>query len=544
MERVTLTRYLIEQQRRDPRVTPALCGLIEAIARTGRAISSAVNRGALAGVLGSAGTENVQGESQKKLDVISNEMLIEATGKLSSQRNEVPDEILHTLKEGLAVLEDQLWKMDAGEEQQLSVVGNWLQEQIKSKLEEKQGGEWVYSLLRMGVAIRQLAQSVEVMHEIEIAWHQSAIEAPAIRQPARSQPTLFNKASNRKGIALHPTTILGLQAVLATGLAMLAAALLNMDTPNLVFWTAFVVIAGSTGESLRRIAMRVVGVIAGTVIGVALAVILPDNLYLTVSLVTICLFLAVYILTISYIWMVFWLNIAILLIIMSIGGKALELLVVRPVSTLLGAAVAAIVVVFVLPIRVQDRFSAALSGFLTEVDRYLEAYVRTLLEPSATIDLRAAELSIDASYEKLELNLPNVIYEYNPLSRAQNRLADQATSLAVLRGYVTHLEDDVAGEPGILTDSKMADLIRNIQSQIHANVDALNSYLTEGQGVGKHALSDLRRQTLPEITLEEILTAEAGSEEAVRNRAIYHLMRIHDTILQIAFSLGAPLASS
>ncbi len=457
---------------------------------------------------------------------------------------QVPDEILHTLKEGLAVLEDQLWKMDAGEEQQLSVVGNWLQEQIKSKLEEKQGGEWVYSLLRMGVAVRQLAQSVEVMHKIEIAWHQSAIEAPAIRQPARSQPTLFNKASNRKGIALHPTTILGLQAVLATGLAMLAAALLNMDTPNLVFWTAFVVIAGSTGKSLRRIVMRVVGVIAGTVIGVALAVILPDNLYLTVSLVTICLFLAVYILTISYIWMVFWLNIAILLIIMSIGGKALELLVVRPVSTLLGAAVAAIVVVFVLPIHVQDRFSAALSGFLTEVDRYLEAYVRTLLEPSATIDLRAAELSIDASYEKLELNLPNVIYEYNPLSRAQNRLASQTTSLAVLRSHVINLSDDVGGDPGNLAGVKGNDLISDIQLHIHQAIDALNAFLANRQGDALQPLADTVGGAWRQLVLEDLMTTEAGSVEAVRNRALYFFKRIDDTILQIASGLGAPAGSS
>ena len=37
-----------------------------------------VGKGALAGMLGSAGTENVQGEVQKKLDVISNEILMEA----------------------------------------------------------------------------------------------------------------------------------------------------------------------------------------------------------------------------------------------------------------------------------------------------------------------------------------------------------------------------------------------------------------------------------------------------------------------------------
>ncbi len=470
------------------------------------------------------------------------ELLIEATSQLSNQRSAIPDEILDTLKEGLAVLEDQLWMVNAGEEQQLSVVGNWLQEQIKSKLEEKQGGEWVFSLLRMGIAVRQLAQSVEVMHKIEIAWHQSAIEAPAIRQPARTQPMLFKTASKRNGFALHPTTILGMQAVLATGLAMLAATLLNMDAPNLVFWTAFVVIAGSTGESLRRIAMRVVGVIAGTVIGVALAVILLDNIYLTILLVTICLFLAVYILTISYIWMVFWLNIAILLIIMSIGGAALELLVLRPVSTLLGAAVAAVVVVFVLPIRVQDRFSAALSGFLTEVDRYVEAYVRTLMEPSATIGLRTAELNIDASYKKLELNLPNVIYEYNPLSRAQNRLASQATSLAVLRSYVINLTNDIGGDPGSLASVRDNELISNFQSHIHEAIVALNGSLANQQGNAIQPLAEIGEWVKRETVLQELLTAEAGSVESVRNRALYYLKRIDDTILRIASGLGAQVA--
>jgi fructose-1,6-bisphosphatase I len=48
------------------------------VARACKSISQAVNKGALGGVLGSAGSENVQGEVQKKLDIIANEVLIEA----------------------------------------------------------------------------------------------------------------------------------------------------------------------------------------------------------------------------------------------------------------------------------------------------------------------------------------------------------------------------------------------------------------------------------------------------------------------------------
>src|SRR3546814_16539499 len=77
MSRVTLSRYLIEQTRSNN--TPAdLRFLIEVVARACKEISHAVSKGALGGVLGSADSENIQGEVQKQLDVLSNELLLEA----------------------------------------------------------------------------------------------------------------------------------------------------------------------------------------------------------------------------------------------------------------------------------------------------------------------------------------------------------------------------------------------------------------------------------------------------------------------------------
>jgi fructose-1,6-bisphosphatase I len=74
---VSLTRYLIEEQRAG-RINPTCACLIEVVARACKAISIAVGKGALGGVLGDAGTGNVQGEAQKKLDVLGNEILLEA----------------------------------------------------------------------------------------------------------------------------------------------------------------------------------------------------------------------------------------------------------------------------------------------------------------------------------------------------------------------------------------------------------------------------------------------------------------------------------
>lgn len=73
--RISLTRYLVERQREDGLIPGNLRLLLEVVARACKSISHAVNKGALGGVLGSADTENVQGEMQKKLDIIANEVL-------------------------------------------------------------------------------------------------------------------------------------------------------------------------------------------------------------------------------------------------------------------------------------------------------------------------------------------------------------------------------------------------------------------------------------------------------------------------------------
>ncbi len=95
-KKITLTRYLIEQQRMDGHIPPELRLLLEVVARACKSISQAVNKGALGGVLGSAGSENVQGEVQKKLDIIANEVLIEANewgGHLAAMASEEMDSI-------------------------------------------------------------------------------------------------------------------------------------------------------------------------------------------------------------------------------------------------------------------------------------------------------------------------------------------------------------------------------------------------------------------------------------------------------------------
>ena len=91
MKRISLTQHLIEEQRLHNTIPSELRLLIEVVSRACKTISHSVGKGALGDVLGAASSENVQGEIQKKLDIISNEILLQANewgGHLAAMASE------------------------------------------------------------------------------------------------------------------------------------------------------------------------------------------------------------------------------------------------------------------------------------------------------------------------------------------------------------------------------------------------------------------------------------------------------------------------
>lgn len=94
---ITLTQFIINQQRLLNDATGDFTLLLNDIAVACKRISHAVNRGAITGKLGSANSENVQGETQKQLDIITNDIMVgslEWTGHLSGMVSEEVDDII------------------------------------------------------------------------------------------------------------------------------------------------------------------------------------------------------------------------------------------------------------------------------------------------------------------------------------------------------------------------------------------------------------------------------------------------------------------
>jgi len=73
---ITLQRYVLQEQKLHPGATGDLTNLLTSLMTAIKAISSAVRKAGLAQLYGMAGGTNVQGEDVKKLDVLSNELMI------------------------------------------------------------------------------------------------------------------------------------------------------------------------------------------------------------------------------------------------------------------------------------------------------------------------------------------------------------------------------------------------------------------------------------------------------------------------------------
>ena len=75
---VTIERFIIEQEKLHPEASGELSGLLYDLALAAKMIANKVRSAGLADIIGSAESQNIQGETQQKLDVISNEIIIKA----------------------------------------------------------------------------------------------------------------------------------------------------------------------------------------------------------------------------------------------------------------------------------------------------------------------------------------------------------------------------------------------------------------------------------------------------------------------------------
>lgn len=385
------------------------------------------------------------------------------------------------------------------------------------------------ALAGLGSAAERAAQAiggVETLlsppHSAPAARSEITKPGPLPAQPAAGAPHPYG---------LHPTTVLGIQAVVACALAMIVSALLELDRPYWAFWTAFIVVAGPAGESLRKLLLRVLGITLGAMFGTLLVVLLPDNLAILVPLQILALMLVLYTRVVNYAWMVFWVTTFVALLYSVSGVPPATLLFERPANTLVGAAIAALVVLFVMPIHEQAKFAKALIGFLQSMDSYLTAIAGGPGE-AATPATATVALQLSDAYATVTQTLPALTLEANPLSGGHSTVAQ----VAAVNNLYTEIEDFArfiaAGAQEIRLEEMV--LVASMMATIHENLGALARIAGGQPGL----LQQLPRRSPQGRELSWIAMDGASNAVAPAGLSVdIHLFRINQALLQLAETL-------
>jgi len=222
----------------------------------------------------------------------------------------------------------------------------------------------------------------------------------------------------------------------------------------------------------------------------------------------------------------------------------LDLLLARPVTTLLGALVAALVVVFVFPIRTADRFKEAAARFLDAVDGYVAAFVETMSKAEDQAALDAAQARIAATYAQVEQMLPAIAFENNPLMQAQSAWTQPATQLAALDAEVTRLAGATEERALWVGDAPAVAWMRTVQARIHRDTQTL-VLLLRSDGRASPQAEVAPQQTAapawPQTHERPVTLASAADERGqLQTGGGMTLLRIQDIIAQLVAQLGAP----
>ena len=270
----------------------------------------------------------------------------------------------------------------------------------------------------------------------------------------------------------------------------------ELISPTRWFWaviTAFVVFVGSSsrGDVLTKGWQRTVGTLGGAFVGVGAATLVAGRPAVSLVLIVVCLFLALYLMSVSSGALMFFVTVVLALAFGLVGQFTVTLLVVRLAETAAGAAIGIAVSFLVLPTRTRTTVADATADFLDEVRDVVEEAVGALVGSGR--DGTAVEAVGDGTPRELRTAYDAVVTAATPLTDGVAGALDRSSyrdALAVAGSCDHHarlllrlarrhggLLDDTtpgtAGEDAGGLAGDVAAAVREAGEHVRARVDAV-----------------------------------------------------------------------
>jgi hypothetical protein len=269
-----------------------------------------------------------------------------------------------------------------------------------------------------------------------------------------------------------------IQIGVAAGLSIILGDLIS---PQRYYWAvlaAFIAFMGAhnAGEQIRKALFRVGGTVIGIGVGSLLVSAVGHHTLWSIVIVLVSLFLGLYLIRITYALFAIAITVTVSQLYQQLGEFTNSLLLVRLEETALGAAVAIVVVMLVLPLHTRQVLRVALREHVKAVGQLVDHATARLMGPVDEIDsmLRSDARAVDAAYQA-------VVATAQPVRRRVWGSADEDTQLALRltsasRNYSRNLVIDTGrlGSPDVSTHLELA----QASATLHHSIDVVARALT------------------------------------------------------------------
>jgi uncharacterized membrane protein YccC len=326
-----------------------------------------------------------------------------------------------------------------------------------------------------------------------------------------------------------------IQIGVAAGVAIVLGDLIS---PQRYYWAvlaAFITFMGAhnAGEQVRKALFRVAGTVIGIGVGSLIVSAVGHHTVWSIAVILVSLFLGLYLFRISYAFLAVAITVTVSQLYQELGEFTNSLLLVRLEETALGAAVAIVVVMLVLPLHTRQVLRVALREHVEAVGRLVDHASARLAggadETEST--LRSDARAVDAAYQA-------VVATAQPIRRSVLGSAEEDTLRALRvtsasRNYSRNLVVDT-GWSQPLAVSPPIDIAR-ASATLHQSIEVIARALTgprDGTYTRSSALFDRA-----ERDLDVCPRGSASPEFALRD-----FMLIDGTMANMAELMGLRIA--
>ena len=284
---------------------------------------------------------------------------------------------------------------------------------------------------------------------------------------------------DKKG--LKPSTKKAYQALVAGTLAIIVGQVIYPTQPYWVLLTTFVVLLGT--QSIGRIYAKGFERSLGTIIevpvlGFTLAKLVSGYSTLEILAIFLVLFLAYYLITVSYTLMnVFITMMLAFLYDVLMGGITLYLIGARVIDSIAGAAIALAVSTFIFPKKTKDMVAESLNDYLKELKPYLTTYVKGFTENATIKELSNNAFQLDEKLQKIKDEADPLVQ--NGESPAQSDMNQWITVFSAINYYARQLVAS-SYRKGFDYPEELEEVFEQVEVKLEHNMETLIT-LIEGK---------------------------------------------------------------